>query len=268
LGDAVFQGQSYDEIAAADINSLVSWTVANPSIFIQGTGGSGYAWTGATAAGEGVEWANLWGNAALTESLFDKGGVKTMYDPCPVGYRVPSTGHYTFITSHGDQSSTGYGNPFRNWQYNTVEKIFDENGANYGETDAGWAKSAPYGLHFYANGVKTKSEGAQDGVQDYGVLPADQESLIYFPAQGWIPYGFGCSSNGTELQYQTNRPISGSVNAYRMMCSNDGNFFYGWTTIDYGQAMGLPVRCIRDNTTPVVPDPVPDDDIHFGGSVN
>ena len=247
LGDAVFQGKSFDEISGnSDINQLVAWTVANPNVFVQGTGGSGYTWVGGSKAAEGIEWTNLWGNAALDAGLGDKGGVKTMYDPCPVGYRVPSTGHYTFITSHGDQSSTGYGNPFRNWQYNCVEKIWDENGAAYGTAEVGnWAKEAPYGLNFYSNGVKTKSEGAQDGVQDYGTLPADQ-STIYFPAQGWIPYGFGCSSNGNEMQYQTNRPANGNVNCYRMACTNDGNFYYGWTKVNWGQAMGLPVRCVRE----------------------
>ena len=250
LGNAVFKGQSFDEISGnSDINQLVAWTVANPNVFVQGTATSGYTWVGGTKADEGVEWTNLWGNAAIGESLFDKGGVKTMYDPCPVGYRVPSTGHYTFITSHGDQSSTGYGNPFRNWQYNCVEKIYDEAGAAYGKADKGngvnWAKEAPYGLNYYANGVKTKSADATDGVQDYGVLPTDQ-STIYFPAQGWIPYGFGCSSNENELQYQTNRPAKGNVNCYRMASTNDGNFYYGWTSVNWGQAMGLPVRCVRE----------------------
>ncbi|MBO7168459.1 MAG: hypothetical protein J6V43_00030, partial [Rikenellaceae bacterium] len=250
LGDAVFQGQSFDEIHnALNINNLVAWTVANPNVFVQGTASSGYTWVGGTKADVDVEWTKLWGNAAIGESLFDKGGVKTMYDPCPVGYRVPSTGHYTFITSHGDQSSTGYGNPFRNWQYNCVEKIWDETGTAYGKAATGngvnWAKEAPYGLNYYANGVKTKSEGAQDNVQDYGVLPTDQ-STIYFPAQGWIPYGFGCSSNENELQYQTNRPAKGNVNCYRMASTNAGEFYYGWTAVNWGQAMGLPVRCVRE----------------------
>ena len=266
-GDAVFQGVAPEDAANSDdINAIMAWTAANPHRFIKGTGSNGYTWVATTksiAAAEDAEWTKLWGNPALDESLYDKGGVKTMHDPCPVGYRVPSTGHYIFITSHGDQSSNGYGNNLRNWQFNSVEKIYDADGNPTGKTDTGWAKSAPFGLHFYANGVKTASPDAQSGVQDYGVLPADQSSVIYFPAQGWIPYGFGCSSNENELQYQTNRPAKGNVNCNRMMCSNDGNFYYGWTSVNWGQAMGLPVRCIRDNSTPVVPEKV---DINFSGS--
>jgi hypothetical protein len=205
-----------------------------------------YKWISTDGTTE--EWGKLWGNQGW-QSSWDKGGVKTMYDPCPVGYRVPSTGHYTFITAHNDQASNGYGNPLCNWKFNTVEKIYNEAGEPYGKADTGngvnWAKEAPYGLHYYANGVKTKSEGAQDGVQDYGVLPTDQ-STIYFPAQGWIPYGFGCSSNENELQYQTNRPADGKIDCYRMASTTDGNFYYGWTKVNWGQAMGLPVRCVRE----------------------
>ena len=248
--EPVFQGVAPEDAANSDdINEIMAWTAANPHRFIKGTGSNGYTWVATTksiAAAEDAEWTKLWGNPALDESLYDKGGVKTMHDPCPVGYRVPSTGHYIFITSHGDQSSNGYGNNLRNWQFNSVEKIYDADGNPTGKTDTGWAKSAPYGLNFYANGVKTASPDAQSGVQDYGVLPADQSSVIYFPAQGWIPYGFGCSSNDNELQYQTNRPAKGKINCNRMMCSNDGNFYYGWTSVNWGQAMGLPVRCIRD----------------------
>ena len=264
--NSVFQGVAPEDAANSDnINDIMAWTAANPHRFIKGTGSNGYTWVATTrsiAAAEDAEWTKLWGNPALDESLYDKGGVKTMHDPCPVGYRVPSTGHYIFITSHGDQSSNGYGNNLRNWQFNSVEKIYDADGNPTGKTDTGWAKSAPFGLNFYANGVKTASPDAQSGVQDYGVLPADQ-SVIYFPAQGWIPYGFGCSSNDNELQYQTNRPAKGKINCNRMMCSNDGNFYYGWTSVNWGQAMGLPVRCIRDNSTPVVPEKV---DINFSGS--
>jgi hypothetical protein len=77
------------------------------------------------------------------------------------------------------------------------------------------------------------------------------------------------------MQYQTNRPVNNSANCYRMACTNTGNFYYGWTSIDWGQSMGLPVRCVRDEN-PFVPTPEPEPDpeptpdapeVEFGGTI-
>ena len=229
-----------------DINKIVAWTAAHPINYMRAGSTTSYAWISTDGATE--EWGKLWGNQGW-ESSWDKGGVKTMYDPCPAGYRVPSTGHFIFITAHGDQASTGYGNNFRNWQFNSKEIIFDEAGAVLKAHE----RVEPYGLHFYINGTKTASEGAVDGVQDYGVTPAGLQTM-YIPCQGLITYSG--SPYDYNMYLQTNAPANAQT---RWMKTEEGNFYYNTTSGSYDQqAKAMPVRCIRDVAT-VVPEPEPVD---------
>ncbi|MBO5758477.1 MAG: fimbrillin family protein, partial [Rikenellaceae bacterium] len=228
-----------------DINKIVAWTAANPTGYMRAGSTTSYKWISTDGTTE--EWGKLWGNQGW-QSSWDKGGVKTMYDPCPVGYRVPSTGHFIFITAHGDQASTGYGNNFRNWQFNSKEIIFDEAGAVLGAHE----KVEPYGLHFYINGAKTKSEGAVDGVQDYGITP-DGLQTMYIPCQGHITYSGSPYDNNMYLQ--TNAPANGQT---RWMKTESGNFYYNATSGSYDQqAKAMPVRCIREEAT-ITPEPEPE----------
>jgi len=215
-----------------DAAKLVAWTASHPINFLSAWSGTGYSWMNGVD-GTTADWGKLWGNQAGA----NKGGIKTMYDPCPVGYRVPSTGHFKFITAHGDNASTGYGNTLLNWKFNCVEKIFDESG----NTINGDLKAEPYGLNFYIKGAKTASPDAVEGVQDYGVLPADQ-TTAYFPAQGLNTYSGGGYDG--RIYVQTNRVTSGNT---IWMKAEDGNFYYNATSGSYDQqAKALPVRCIRE----------------------
>ena len=215
-----------------DAAKLVAWTTSHPINYLSAWGETSYSWMNGVD-GTTADWGKLWGNQAGA----DKGGIKTMYDPCPVGYRVPSTGHFKFITAHGDQASTGYGNNLLNWKFNCVEKIFDESG----NVINGDLKAAPYGLNFYIKGAKTASPDAVEGVQDYGVLPADV-TTAYFPAQGLMTYSGGGYDG--RIYLQTNRPAASNT---RWMKAEDGNFYYNATSGSYDQqAKALPVRCIRE----------------------
>ena len=259
--------------ATNDINDIVAYTAAHPMEFIGGTGGSYYQWVSNTAwvSSADGEWSKLWGNAEHAGNAFDKGGIKTMYDPCPVGYRVPSTGDFTFITSHGDQSSNGYGNNMREWQYNCVETIWtDEGVADGGDANKdGFGYKNSYGLHFYVKGVKTATEGVDASAQNRGTAPED-ETTLYFPGQGFLNYTYSNNPNGGDVIVHCNAAVPNSANAYRMKATQDGNFYYAWTAIDWGQSQGIPVRCILDTTTPEVPPVTPDEPVEggvdFGGN--
>ncbi len=227
-----------------DIQKIVEWTASHPINYMRAGSTTSYKWIATNGATE--EWGKLWGNQGW-ESSWDKGGVKTMYDPCPVGYRVPSTGHFIFMTSHNDQAGAYY-NKLANWKYNCQEVIFDTEG----NVPVEWGKVEPYGLHFYINGVKTKSEGAVDGVQDYGVTPEGLQTM-YIPYQGLITYSG--SPNDNNMYLQTNAPADGQT---RWMKVESGEFFYNATSGGYDQqAKALPVRCIRDVAT-VTPEPEPE----------
>jgi hypothetical protein len=64
----------------------------------------------------GTDYALLWG----TDKGFDSNGErdagnKTIYDPCPVGYRVPPVGSVVFKSSNGRRSSED-----ENWNDNNI----------------------------------------------------------------------------------------------------------------------------------------------------
>ncbi|MBO7168979.1 MAG: hypothetical protein J6V43_02740, partial [Rikenellaceae bacterium] len=132
--------------------------------------------------------------------------------------------------------------------FNSKEIIFDEAGAVLGAHE----KVEPYGLHFYINGAKTKSEGAVDGVQDYGVTPEGLQTM-YIPCQGLITYSGNPWDNNMYLQ--TNAPANGQT---RWMKTESGNFYYNATSGSYDQqAKAMPVRCIREEAT-ITPEPEPE----------
>ena len=96
-------------------------------------------------------------------------------------------------------------------------------------------------MNFYIKGAKTASPDAVEGVQDYGVLPADV-TTAYFPAQGLMTYSGGGYDG--RIYLQTNRPAASNT---RWMKAEDGNFYYNATSGSYDQqAKALPVRCIRE----------------------
>ena len=235
-----------------DVYTSVAYSVANPNTFIAGNGDGSYSWVTPNAASEEPgttgEWGKLWGNQqAEGYSSWDKSGVKTMYDPCPVGYRVPSMGHFRFITSHGDNAGAYY-NKMAEWKYNCVEKLFDEQGNALNATN----NVAPFGLSFYIKGSKTASPDAVEGAQDYGVAPEDK-TTAFFPATGCINWSYSDKTWGTcDVTAHTNCVNAGKFYGYGtlfMKAQRNGEFFNNTNSASYAeqQAKALPVRCFREN---------------------
>lgn len=80
-----------------------AYAVAHPETYICSSknAATSYNWfTGSTGR---TDWRAMWGNAANVA----KGGVKTIYDPCPKGWRVPPTGAFSFATAI-DATKTNY----------------------------------------------------------------------------------------------------------------------------------------------------------------
>ena len=98
-----------------------------------------YDWCNAT-------YYNLWSADNTTTGFNDNAVVKTVYDPCPVGFKMPASNAFTGFTSNG--------------QYQSGAANINANG-----TADSWDKfSAAYGHNFYTNGSKT--------------------ATIFFPASG------------------------------------------------------------------------------------
>ena len=99
-------------------NSNMSWTIKNPNKRIVYT---------ATASGNPPKgfnnWLNPeseiynnWGNpkkvTSVEECNASKGGYKTIYDPCPAGYRVPDYYYFTGLTTENGVGVSGKGVKF------------------------------------------------------------------------------------------------------------------------------------------------------------
>ena len=95
----------------------------------------------------GYSYYNLWSADNTTTGWNDNAVVKTVYDPCPVGFKMPASNAFTGFTSDG--------------QYQGTAANINANG-----TADSWDKfSAAYGHNFYTNGSKT--------------------ATIFFPASGF-----------------------------------------------------------------------------------
>ena len=117
----------------------------NMFIYAQ-TGTYYYDWCNAT-------YYNLWSVDNTTTGWNDNAVVKTVYDPCPVGFKMPASNAFTGFTSNG--------------QYQSGAANINANG-----TADSWDKfSAAYGHNFWTNSSKN--------------------ATIFFPASGIRYYGNG-----------------------------------------------------------------------------
>ena len=141
----------------------------NMFIYAQ-TGTYYYDWCNAT-------YYNLWSADNTTTGFNDNAVVKTVYDPCPVGFKMPASNAFTGFTSNG--------------QYQSGAANINANG-----TADSWDKfSAAYGHNFYTNGSKT--------------------ATIFFPASGFRSNSDGSLSNvGSSGYYWSAVPYSTNYGCY------------------------------------------------------
>ena len=107
-----------DVVVRNSDNSNMSWTIKNPSTRIvytntaSGNPPKGFNnWLEPTA-----EIENNWGCPGKVTSVAEcdasKGGYKTIYDPCPAGYRVPDYYYFTGLTTKNGVGESGKGVKF------------------------------------------------------------------------------------------------------------------------------------------------------------
>ena len=153
-------------------NMSITNGIQNPQNFYT-LGGS---WSNNPPAG--YSYYNLWSADNTTIGFNDNAVVKTVYDPCPIGFNMPASNAFTGFTSDGQ--SQNYPN------------------INVDGTADSWAKySAAYGHNFYTNGSKN--------------------ATIFFPASGFRVISDGSLSNvGNGGYYWSAVPdsSSGGCNLY------------------------------------------------------
>ena len=107
-----------DVVVRNSDNSNMSWTIKNPSTRIvhtntaSGNPPQGFNnWLEPTAEIES-NWGSPGKVTSVTECAASKGGYKTIYDPCPAGYRVPDYYYFTGLTTANGTGVSGKGVKF------------------------------------------------------------------------------------------------------------------------------------------------------------
>jgi hypothetical protein len=144
-------------------NGVIQYTIENPTILIYGEGKKGLS-------GMADNGGYLWG----TDKGFDPGvielGSKTIYDPCPVGYRVPPVNTFVFTKDEEYES-----------EWNSV----GWKGTEYSDVYMSWSQSDrrgrptgnPTNYKYFAK-VNTRDNRPNDNYTLYKVR-ANKSSLYY-----------------------------------------------------------------------------------------
>ena len=151
-------------------NMSITNGIQNPQNFYIG----GYSWYNTPPAG--YTYYNLWSAENTTIGGNDNAVIKTVYDPCPVGFKMPASNAFTGFTSNGQNQTTA---------------------ANInadGTADSRDKYNAAYGYNFYTNSSKNATIFfPASGIRDdgYGALGYVGNFGYYWSA---VPYGsvYGC----------------------------------------------------------------------------
>ena len=124
----------------------------------------------------GYNWVNLWSMDNTTTGYNDNSVVKTVYDPCPAGFKMPASNAFTGFTTTGQNTST--------------QSQFNVSGA----WDWGWnfnnkITSPDAAVYFPASGYRHSVGGSLYGVGDYGyywsAVPVDTYGGCYLFFGQW-----------------------------------------------------------------------------------
>ena len=136
--------------------------IKNPHTFYVSSGNSTYNWFGTTS------YYNLWDANCTATGNSDNNVVKTVYDPCPVGFKMPNGNTFTYFSDSNVVGSFNNGLYFKRNAYDTTGVFFPASGyrlnsdgslKSVGSNGYVWLSSAEsqnyaYGLNFLSSYVK------------------------------------------------------------------------------------------------------------------
>ena len=158
-------------------NMSITNGIQNPQNF--------YTWGGSwyNNPPAGYSYYNLWSADNTTTGYNDNAVVKTVYDPCPVGFKMPASNAFTGFTSNG-QYQSGAANINANGTADSWDKFSAAYGHNFYTNSS---KNAT--IFFPASGFRSDSVGSLDGVGYSGCYWSAVPSL----ASNGCLLGFGWS---------------------------------------------------------------------------
>ena len=146
---------AFPGVATADIKQGSITENAGDNMSIQNgiqNPGSFYTWGGSwyNNPPTGYTYYNLWSADNTVMGGNDNSVVKTVYDPCPVGFKMPASNAFTGFTANGQNGGTINVNGTDNWQ--TFQNNF---GHNF------WTSSSKTAtINFPASGNRYSSDGS------------------------------------------------------------------------------------------------------------
>ena len=163
--------------------------------------GSFYTWGSSwwSTPPTGYSYDNLWSADNTGVGLNDNSVVKTVYDPCPVGFKMPPTKAFSGFTSNGQNDGTMNVDGTDNLQ--TFQSNFGHNL---------WTSSSKTAtINFPASGYRFNDDGSLLNVGVSGcywsALPSDTDSGFYLGVSlsGVFPLNYNNQSYGFAV-----RPVS------------------------------------------------------------
>ena len=117
----------------------------------------------------GYSYYNLWSAENMTTGFNDNSVVKTVYDPCPVGFKMPASNAFTGFTANGQNGGTMNVDGTSDWQ--TYQNNF---GHNF------WTSSSKTAtINFPASGYRYYNDGSLGSVGSYGYYWSAFPSYAY-----------------------------------------------------------------------------------------
>ena len=137
-------------------NMSITNGIQNPQNFY--TWGTSWAYTPPA----GYSYNNLWSADNTATGFNDNAVVKTVYDPCPVGFKMPASNAFTGFTSNG-QGQNGAANINVDGTADSQDKFSAAYGHNFYTNSS---KNAT--IFFPASGLRDFTDGSLKNVGNYG----------------------------------------------------------------------------------------------------
>lgn len=220
---------------APTIADALAIAVANPHKRYKGYN-SAYtnAWCCTDQANSDV-YKSLWGNP--TSDFAASAGVKTIYDPCPVGYRVPGRNAFGFFSNNGGDVVKASTTQDKDYTMN-----FDKAKTPVTYTDNAFTSfdlTTSYGFYFYTASVLSSGQTDVDRVD---------KTTLYFPAAGLISHD-GWSRNlsfpAKNFQMASNAPAMAAFQINGVWWGGNEAFICYRNGYNYPALMQT-VRCIKE----------------------
>lgn len=179
---------------AASIASNIQTGIKNPATFYKYSSSYNYNWF-QTNSGKTY---NLWDAACTSTGNSDNNVVKTIYDPCPIGFKMPNGNTFTYFSTSNVVGSFANGWKFKRYSGDTVGVFFPVSGYRiyssgslnyvglYGSVWLSSANSQDYAYRLYFNSSNVDPQGYYTRAYGFSVRPVQdkQGGLINFTIDG------------------------------------------------------------------------------------